>query len=277
MMDSTKQITSAGVVFHTIGREPPAVGGRVTLLLHGIGSNGAAFVPFMERMEEGGTTLAWDMPGYGGSSPLPMDWPVARDYAHAAIDAARAMTIARLSIVGHSLGCLVAGAIAADFPALVDRVAFVSPALGMRTPVGAPLPPPAQSRIDDFERLGAAGVAKARAPLLLAPANRTAEQIFRVEAGLMALRMPGYGQATRMLASGDLIADASRISAPALVITGTEDAITPPKGGDLLAAALNARPGLAHTRHILVSGAGHMPFDEAPAELADALADFLRS
>jgi pimeloyl-ACP methyl ester carboxylesterase len=247
------------------------------LLLHGIGSHGAAFAPFMALMADGGTTLAWDMPGYGASAPLPMDWPVALDYAQAAVDAAKAINIDRLGIVGHSLGCLVAGAIAAAFPGLVDRVAFVSPALGHRTPVGATLPPPAGARIQDFERLGAEGVAKSRAPLLLAPANRTADLISRAEAGLLALRMPGYGQATRMLASGDLIADAPRIGVPALVVTGTDDAITPPKGGDLLAAALNTRPGLTPTRHVLIQGAGHMPFDEAPAALANALGRFFRS
>jgi len=145
------------------------------------------------------------MPGCGGSPPLPQHWPVARDFAQAAADAAEASRISRLRIVGHSLGCLVAGAIAAEFPALVDRVAFVSPALGHRTPVGTPLPPPAQSRIDDFQRLGADGVARARGQLLLAPQNRTPQLISRVEAGLAALQMPGYGQSTRMLASGDLV------------------------------------------------------------------------
>lgn len=270
-------VTSAGIVFHAAGRDTLEAGGRATLFLHGIGSNGAAFGPFMERIADGGTMLAWDMPGYGGSPPLAQDWPAARDYAEAAVNAATAAHIARLSIVGHSLGCLVAGAIAAEYPALVDRVVFVSPALGYRAPAGAPLPPLAQARIDDFGRLGAAGVASARAPLLLAAANRTPALIAHVEAGLAALRMPGYGQATRMLAGGDLVGDAARIGAAAMVVTGTEDAITPPKGGDVLVAALNSRQGRSTTRHVLISGAGHMPLDEAPAALADVLADFLAS
>ena len=55
--------------------------GTPMVLLHGIGSQAESFRPLIDGLETPRPILAWDMPGYGGSGPLPGDWPMPPDYA----------------------------------------------------------------------------------------------------------------------------------------------------------------------------------------------------
>ncbi len=261
------RLTSNGIAW--IERPGPA---HPIVFLHGIGANAASFEHIFARMKPGHRLLAWDAPGYGRSDASPITRPTARDYAEILAAGLRELAARRCIVVGHSLGCLIAGSFAAHWPDMVAAVLFASPALGHRMPAGGQLPPSARARIDDFERLGPEGLAKSRAPLLVAAANRTPEILNVVAAGLRGLRMPGYAQTTHLLAAGDLVADA--MTCPAQVVTGEEDAITPPKGGDLLLAALNSRSTAPQAVHHRLPGCGHMLFDEAPDTMRDLVIAF---
>ena len=57
--------------------------GRTIVMLHGIGSNAASFSPLFGALDEDAQVLAWNAPGYLGSSPLAAEWPTADDYAEA--------------------------------------------------------------------------------------------------------------------------------------------------------------------------------------------------
>jgi pimeloyl-ACP methyl ester carboxylesterase len=59
------------------------------------------------------------------------------------------------------------------------------------------------------------------------------------------------------------------ITAPALVVCGSEDRLTPPR------YSTHLRGRLAGARLELVAGAGHMVMLEAPAQVAQAFAAFL--
>ena len=63
--------------------------------------------------------------------------------------------------------------------------------------------------------------------------------------------------------------DLAGISAPALVIVGSEDALTPPPFAETLAA------GLADAELVVIPGAGHLTALERPAEFAAAVRAFL--
>ena len=103
------------------------------VLLHGIGSASGSWLPLLERLQADPAwgALAWDAPGYGASTPLPMARPRAEDYGRAVwawLDALSLRT--PVVLVGHSLGALMAAAAAALAPERVRAVRLLSPARG---------------------------------------------------------------------------------------------------------------------------------------------------
>ena len=174
-----------------------------------------------------------------------------------------------MTLLGHSLGALIGGAFAADRPARVARLILASPALGHGVAPGSALSHGAQERIDDLARLGPAGFARARAPRLVFRAEANPKLVAAVEAGMARVRSPGYDQASRMLASGQLLADAARLAVPTDVVVGAEDVVTPAEGARRLHAAIP--PGV-RGRLLEVPDAGHALYHQTPLAFAAALA-----
>ena len=55
--------------------------GPVIVLLHGISSGAASWLPCASLLAARARVIAWDAPGYGNSTPLPQAEPKASDYA----------------------------------------------------------------------------------------------------------------------------------------------------------------------------------------------------
>src|SRR5262249_22098668 len=126
-------------------------------------------------------------------------------------------------------------------------------------------------RVNDVARLGAKGMAEQRAPRLLGPAALP-DALDRLIDTMSAVRPHGYGQAARMLSTGDTGADVRRLpkSLPGQVIYGDADVITPPARNEEIAGAW---PG---AQVHVIAGAGHALYLEQPDRFNDILASFLR-
>ncbi len=232
--------------------------GTPLFLLHGVGSDALSWEP---AFPDGRDIYAWNAPGYGDSAPLPDFAPRPADYAARLLDVLR---LERIALVGHSLGALFAGAFAARYPARVASLGFLSPALGYRVPVGAPLPAGVQARIDDLDALGPEAFAERRAGRLLFRQDAVAG----VKRAMAAVDPAGYAQAVRALGAGDLLADAARIDLPALVAIGAQDVVTLPRNARELHAAL-PHPG----RLVIIPECGHAMAQEAPHAVRELLED----
>lgn len=243
--------------------------GDALVLLHGIGSNGAAFAALLPHLSPSQRVIAWNAPGYGNSEPLAETWPLASHYARKLETLFDVLALAQATLVGHSLGALMAAAFAVAHRARVARLVLASPALGHGIYWGGALSPAAQARIDDLERMGAAAFAAARAPRLVHDAAQNPALVAQVETGMAAVRLPGYAQAARMLASGRLLDDAERLAVPTDVIVGACDQITPPEGALRAHSALR---GAAQGRLTILPDAGHAVYLQAPGAFAAALA-----
>ena len=259
-----RRLEAGGVRFSycAAGAGPPLV------LLHGIGSNARSWTQQLADLGSLRRVVAWDAPGYGDSTPVAPPRPTAADYAERLARFLDGLGLDRIALLGHSLGALVAGAFAAARPHRVDRLLLANPALGHRTNPEAPLPPPAQARLDDLAALGPAGLAARRAPRLLSRAA-TPAQVGQVRATMAEIDPDGYRQAVAMLAQGDLGADAGAIAVPTLVLSGGEDSVTPPAGSRALAAAM------PNARYREFPGAGHLSYVERPAAFNAAVREFL--
>ncbi|WP_417677191.1 alpha/beta fold hydrolase [Pseudodonghicola sp.] len=243
--------------------------GPVLVLLHGIGSRAASFTPLLPHLPAEYRVIAWNAPGYGDSDPLDQDWPVAADYARA-LDRFLDQVVpeGQVMLLGHSLGALMAASFAAARRDRVSRLIFASPALGHGMARGGTLSAAAQSRIDDLERQGAEAFAAARAARLVHDPEANPEIVALVRSAMSQVKLPGYAQAARMLASGRLLDDAERLSVPTDVIVGAEDRVTPPEGAERAHAAL---PRAMRGRLTLLPEAGHAIYQQAPARFAAAL------
>ncbi len=258
-----------GISFVTAG----AGNARPLVMLHGIGSNAGSFAPLMECLASQRPLLAWDAPGYGRSAPMQNEWPQAADYTHALRDLLDGLDYARIDLLGHSLGALIAGSFAAHFPERIERLYLISPALGYGTKPGEALAKPAGSRLDAMIGEGARQFAATRAPRLVHRPEKEPAITAAVTEAMARVTLPGYAHASRMLSCADLIAQAQRIKIATRVIVGADDQITPPANCRRLYDALAASsPELAH-RFDLVADAGHAVCQEHPAELARHIMD----
>jgi pimeloyl-ACP methyl ester carboxylesterase len=112
------------------GEGPPVV------LVHGLGGSAGNWALVGPRLAERGRTVALDLPGHGRSGPLP------RHDLEGHIGAVRALIEhvdqGPVTLVGSSMGGLIAEMIAAEHPELVAALILVSPAT---PPAGLSIPP----------------------------------------------------------------------------------------------------------------------------------------
>jgi len=249
-----------------IGWREHAGDGPVLVALHGIGSEARAFDALAAALP-GWHVLAWEAPGYGPSEALAVEWPSAADYAAVLQAFLDARGLTRVHLLGHSLGTLIGAAFAKACPERVESLTLASCAQGAGAAPGH-LPEKQAARLEDLQRLGAADFARSRAPRLVFQPETNPDLVANVTAGMAKIRLPGYAQAVRMLASGDLAADCAALKIATAVVVGAEDVVTPPAQSQAAHAAIPAAHRGALT---LISGAGHALHQQAPQALAAAL------
>lgn len=240
--------------------------GAVLVCLHGIGSVASTFNDLIAYLPADLRVICWNAPGYGKSRPLSTDWPLAGDYAQALLSFCDALGLETVHVLGHSLGTLIAAAFAAGYPDRVASLTLASCAQGRSTPRGGTLAETDARRLLDLGNQGAEAFAAARAPRLVHAPERNAALVAAVRDDMARVTMPGYGQAVRMLASGNLSADCARIRARTSIIVGTEDVVTSPEQSR---AAFEALHEAARGEFVLVPHAGHALHRQAPAALAN--------
>ncbi len=244
--------------------------GAPLVLLHGIGSAARSFSAQMAAFADR-RVIAWNAPGYAGSAPLAPAAPDAGDYACALGAFLDALGVADCDLFGHSLGCLMAARFAADHPQRVASLTLASIAAGH-----ARLEPQERARLldgrlGDVAALGPRGMAEKRGPRLLGP-DASPDQIRAVVETMACVDPHGYGQAARMLSSGDILADLARLPAsiPVRIVFGSADVITPPEVNRRVAAAF----GRAEV--VEIPRAGHALYVDQCGAFNAALAASLR-
>ncbi len=237
------------------------------VFLHGIGGAGRGFAAQVEAFGRDFRPIAWDMPGYGRSAPLPL---VSMESLAAALAAfVRELGLERPVLVGHSIGGMVVQRLLAEAPdvARAAVLAQTSPAFGSRDPGWA----------DRFiqERLGPLDAGKSMADL--APAaiaelvgdNPDPVGIALAEDCMahvpdstyrdMILAMPGFDQREAL----------GRIAVPTLVLAGSRDRNAPAAGCERMASRI------PRACYAVLEGVGHLANLEAPARFNAALREFL--
>jgi pimeloyl-ACP methyl ester carboxylesterase len=212
----------------------------------------------------GFAVLAPDLSGHGRSGGEVLGSIAAMaDWTAALIDASGA---GKAAIVGHSMGSLIALEAAARHSGKVTALALIGAAAAM--PVSRDLLAAAEANdhaaVDMVSIWGngfAAGLGGALVPGVWMVGG-TVRLLERAQPGVLFKDLSACNAYTEGFAS------AAKVTAPAMLVLGERDLMTPLKGGLKLAATL------PKARVATLTGAGHMLMSERPDEVLAAIKDF---
>lgn len=213
----------------------------------------------------GWNALAVDLPGHGRSFGVAK--PSVAQYSDWLVNLLDNGAITNAVLVGHSMGSLIALDCAARHPKRVSKLALLGSSAPM--PVSDVLLDAAKSRpAEAFDMLNIWG----HAPQLKWGKNPTpGTSSMMAYKRLLEQSRPGVLFSDLSACHSFLPDDAlfAAIAAPALVIAGTRDMMTPAKAAQALAARIQS------SRTVLLEECGHSMMQEAPGKVLDALRGFL--
>ncbi|TGU96706.1 alpha/beta fold hydrolase [Mesorhizobium sp. M00.F.Ca.ET.151.01.1.1] len=242
--------------------------GTPVLFIHGVGMNAAIWQPQIKRMADRFDVIAIDMLGHG-QSPLPPQHPELADYADQAIRLLDHLGLDQVSVVGHSMGALVAQELALRAPERVRRIVSLN-AVFRRPPDLAEAVRERAAALDG--RGDDAGAAQTIARWFGDPVPAELETAARTTAAaLSAVDPEGYARTYRLFAcaDGDHAERLPTLAVPALFMTGSEDRNSSPA---MSAAMARLAP---HGRCTVLPGEKHMMAVAAPDLTTRHIVDFL--
>lgn len=240
--------------------------GIPVLFLHAFPLQKAMWEPVMDRLE-GRAALAVDLPGFGGSRPVP-ETPSMAGYAAGIVAFLEALGLERVVLCGLSMGGYLAFAL---WRGHRERVAGMILA---DTRAGADTPQAREGRFSLIARLEKEGsrAAAGSLPSLLGPTTRELNPglLQELEGWVLANPAEGIAAASQAMAERpDSVALLPEVQVPALVVVGEEDGVTPPEEAEAMAA------GLPRADLVRIPAAGHLSALEQPGAFAQAVMDFL--
>ena len=232
----------------------------VLLLLGSLGSTIAMWGPQLPALAERFRVVRADHRGHGGS-PVPPGPYHLDDLAGDALALLDRLEVRTASVVGLSLGGMVAMRLAAHHPDRVDRLALLC--------TSAQLGPPSawRQRAALVRADGTGAVAVAAMERWFTPSYRAERPGDVAAAERMVAGTPaeGYAGCCGALETADLRQDLAAIAAPTLAIAGAQDPSTPPEHLRAIAA------GIPGARLLVLDGAAHLANLEQPAAVTAAL------
>jgi len=231
------------------------------IFIHGAGLH-AGFWQHQTKFFAEAVTI--DLPGHGDSTGEAESTVAA--YAEWLAKEARNIDSGPVTLVGHSMGSLVALETAARNPDFVDHLVMIATAASM--PVHRDLlaaagdnDPEAAAMVMKWSLSRDAGFGRPKAWV----GEITDAFVDTAKSGVLAKDFIACDSYT------ETIAMAERVQCPTLMLLGERDVMTKPPAAQPLGAAL------ADARIVIVEGAGHMLPLENPADVNDAITLFLTS
>jgi len=265
------------VSYRLAGDGPPLV------LIHGITSSSANWLPVMPLLAEHYTVIAPDLLGHGASAKPKGDYSLGA-YASLVRDVMAALGYDRGTVVGHSLGGGVAMQLAYQFPERVERLVLVSSGglgrevsflLRAATLPGSELVLPLLASKTLLDTGSAVGRAISKIGLRISSDWMEMARGFASLNDIEARRAFVHTARAVIDPGGQRISATDRLylaeSMPLLIMWGGRDPIIP------------ARHGIAAQRHApgsqleFLEGAGHFPHHDEPIAFVRLLRDFIES
>ena len=242
--------------------------GPTVLMLHGIGGGHLSFAPQVETLASAGyRAVAWDMPGYGHSAPIePYTFKGLAQSCLALIDS---LQCERVTLVGHSMGGMVAQEFVARHPERVERLVLFGTTASFGKPDGdwqrefisqrtAPL--------DAGKTM--ADLAETLVPQMVGPGSLP-EGVRLAQHCMSQVNPSTYRRALEALVTFDRRANLGNIHVPTLLIAGEHDRNAP------AAVMKKMSQAIIGSTYFEMRGIGHLQNLEAPEEFDAAILNFL--
>ena len=254
-------------VFYGTGSGTPSDAANTLIFVHGAGFDHTIWVmPARYFARHGWRVVALDLPGHGRSQGEALT-SIAQmaDWLAQVIDAVSPNQQA--SVVGHSMGSLVAMSLAARHANKVQKLALLGTSAPM--PVADVLLNAALDNDQAAIDMTNTWSHSARGSL----GSSQNPGVSNLHIGERLLQQAGAGVFhTDLAACNGFTADGlAEVKQPTLVIIGDEDKMTPPRAG------LAVADQLPHVQQRRLAGCGHSMLSEQPNQVLDELAAFLPS
>jgi len=254
--------------------------GPVLLLLHGLGGSFENWRDVIGPLARNHRVIAPDLPGHGASAPGGGDYSVGA-LAASVRDLLVALSVERVTVVGHSLGGGVAMQFSYQFPEMVERLVLVSSG-GLGPEVSLVLRAAALPGADlfiaataDIGQRVAPAIGRGLSALGLRP-NADLAEVLRGYGTLVDPERRSAFLATvkAVIGTGGQRVDATdRLylaeAVPVLIVWGADDRIIPAGHGE------DAHRHIPHSRLEIFDGVGHLPQVEAPLRFVLTLEEFI--
>ena len=257
-------------------------GAPAMVFIHGLSGCWPNWLEQLAAFSSEHRVVAFDLPGFG-HSPGHAGEVSMPGYARIVADALAELGIERAVVVGNSMGGLISAELAAEEPALVERLVLVSPA-GLATYGNrlATRTMPAMRRARQLLALAALWTASHSDSLAARPRLRSlvlsgvAAHPSRLPGPLAAEQLRGAGtdgfmSALEAILEFDLRPRLELIRCPTLVVWGTRDRLITWRDARRFVEAI------PDAREVVYRDTGHMAMLERPREFNELLAGFLAS
>ncbi|KAK0864441.1 hypothetical protein LTS02_005977 [Friedmanniomyces endolithicus] len=258
-----------------LGKGPSSI-----VFVHGLGGNMSFYTPVLAELnlakedQSQYTSLLFDLEGHGLSPTKATSKLTIQSYAddiQGLIETLNLPTENGITLVAHSMGCLIASLFACQHPDLVKRLILIGP---------PPCPLPAAGAENSIKRAAAVRAEGMRnVAVTMATAGTSAKTkserplaFTMVQMSLLSQDPEGYAKGCTALAGArDLEIDFAKVgkAVKALVITGEEDKVSPPAHARKLAETLGAGEAT------VLSGVGHWHVFEDLEGVTKAMKNFL--
>ncbi|KAL4922143.1 hypothetical protein BDW62DRAFT_217954 [Aspergillus aurantiobrunneus] len=204
--------------------------GSPVIFIHGLGGSSSYFTPLLDKLSSTHALHLTDLEGHGLS---PTSATSSLTIASLAADIRSVYTLANpqsnpATVIAHSMGCLVALKLALESPSLVSNLVLLGPP-------PSPLPAPGSNgsfaRAETVRAQGMLAVADAVVNAGLSTQTKANNPLALTATRLSLLSQDpeGYAKACMALArSTEETLDVSKLACKTLILTGTQDAVSPP-------------------------------------------------
>jgi 3-oxoadipate enol-lactonase len=243
--------------------------GTAIIFLHGIGGDSHSWDFQLENFSNDYRTIAWDMPGYGGSPLIdPMTFESLSDSLIRMMDH---LKIKQTHLVGHSMGGMVAQQAIATSP---DRfksliLSATSPAFGkadgdfQKQFVAARLKP-----LEDG--LAMKDLAKKQVPAMVGD-NPNPKGLALAYESMSKVSPETFIASMHCLVTFDRRDNLSLIDLPTLLVAGEKDTNAPAPMMEKMASKIR------NSSYVCIAGAGHLSNMERPEEFDVIIRNFIKN
>ena len=264
-----------GMLVH-LRDEGPRDDATPIVMLHGTGSSLYTWQGWAERLKATHRVIRFDRPGFGLTGPNPDNDYSMRYYAMFLKRLLDRLGVRRAIVVGNSSGGRMAWEFAVAFPGCTSKLVLLAPAgyprstslpLGLRLAMSPIMSPLLQHILPRSQvRRGLEGTYGD-------PTKVSDEQVDRnYEITLRAGNRKALGETLRQAQSVDNSASIKRVTAPTLILWGTEDKVIP-----AIPDAAEFHCDIAGSTLVLLPGLGHVSQEEDPMTTAAVFEQWLSS